>query len=107
MTKTKLFNKCLHLQQIQENERQFEQENRRLTVESYQRALVAQSATSGSPQTIAYNNTIAKQTDTSDDHTIDDMIFTFINKINLGLVPTSGDPLLSKMKVSKLKLINK
>ncbi|CAG2172603.1 unnamed protein product, partial [Oppiella nova] len=69
-----------------------------MAVESYQGAPVAQAATSGSTQTIAHNNTIARQTDTSDDHTIDDMIFTFINKINLGLVPTSGDPLLGKMK---------
>ncbi|CAG2179385.1 unnamed protein product, partial [Oppiella nova] len=46
---------------------------------------VDQSATSGSTQTIAHNNTIARQTDTSIDDTIDDMIFTFANNINLGL----------------------
>ncbi|CAG2167675.1 unnamed protein product [Oppiella nova] len=69
-----------------------------MAVESYQTAPVAQSATSGSTQTIAHNNTIARQTDTSDDHTIDDMIYSLVNKINLGLITTNDEPLLGKMK---------
>ncbi|CAG2178658.1 unnamed protein product, partial [Oppiella nova] len=35
---------------------------------------------------------------TSDDHTIDDMIHSLLNKINLGLITTNDEPLLGKMK---------
>ncbi|CAG2164756.1 unnamed protein product [Oppiella nova] len=44
------------------------------------------------------NNTITTPTNSSLDNRIEDMIFTFVNKIDLGQMSTTGDPLLDEMK---------
>ncbi|CAG2170502.1 unnamed protein product [Oppiella nova] len=75
-----------------------------LAVESYKRPVVSNLASDSShasytlqaltpPDSLEMN-----ETDNSGDTTIDDMIYSTVNKMSLGLIKPNGDPLLNKMK---------